>query len=206
MNKTEEIKYACVKNVLKYLDEANLIAIWRAVISDDIVQERDIRFMENFDDIEGDFNELARSWTSDGNGGVQFAKMILKSQNTFNPDDFFWTYNVSKNILISFNDIMDDEESPFSYDECYKWLVENGVDEIHIYDSTAEDEMVEEFLNAMFPIEDGDNANEIDGCYKDFIAVGNLGYTLHDYLVMDWDTMADEVREEMASMDKNSAN
>lgn len=86
MNKTEEIKYACVKNVLKYLDEANLIAIWRAVISDDIAQERDISFMENFDDIEGDFNELARSWTSDGNGGVEFAKMILKSQNTFNPD------------------------------------------------------------------------------------------------------------------------
>lgn len=196
MNKTEEIKYACVKNVLKYLDEANLIAIWRAVISDDIAQERDISFMENFDDIEGDFNELARSWTSDGNGGVEFAKMILKSQNTFNPDDFFWTYNVSKNILISFNDIMDDEESPFSYDECYKWLVENGVDEIHIYDSTAEDEMVGEFLEAMFPIED--DANEAYD--KAAIAVDNLGFTFDDFLLMDWDEIADEVRTEMESV------
>lgn len=91
---------------------------------------------------------------------------------------------------------MDDEESPFSYDECYKWLVENGVDEIHIYDSTAEDEMVGEFLEAMFPIED--DANEAYD--KAAIAVDNLGFTFDDFLLMDWDEIADEVRTEMESV------
>lgn len=183
MTNTEEKKYEAIKSAVYSQSEWVRVDLWNAMCED---CGRDGSRIEDMVDFE-EFADTIRK-----ENGLMYLLEYINDMK-FDVDKRYWGLDGSGK-LVSFNDL-DDDLSPYSFADIYNWLVKSadvyGVAAINDY----EDDVIDEFLNAMFPIDDDEYTDEYDVLRE---VLENLGYGVNDLLAMDWDELVEIIKKEMS--------